>query len=246
MPVYGELKNTHTMMAMTTETLKKSVNISQSNELTEAAYYLPLQAKRVLWLCLMQCYPLKDEPDTVSPVFTVTVADYQKFFKVGVDTASTDVKKGVTALADSSVEFYPKEGEFEEVKRPWLAEAGLKKGRGKWQVEFNYKVMPYLMGLTSQFTTYSLYDCGKINSARVIRLYESLCQYRSSGVWVTTQDWLSERFMLPESQRSNFAEMKRTFINPALKKINANTPLKAAMTQNDDGRLVFTIVDARN
>ncbi|EAX7089529.1 replication initiation protein [Salmonella enterica] len=52
--------------------------------------------------------------------------------------------------------------------------------------------------------------------------------------------------MLPESQRSNFAEMKRTFINPALKKINANTPLKAAMTQNDDGRLVFTIVDAKN
>lgn len=52
--------------------------------------------------------------------------------------------------------------------------------------------------------------------------------------------------MLPESQRSNFAEMKRTFINPVLKKINANTPLKAAMKQNDDGRLVFTIVDAKN
>lgn len=234
------------VIVMMTAPLKKQVNISQSNELTEAAYYLPLQAKRVLWLCLMQCYPMKDDPDSVSPVFTVTVADYQKFFKVSVDTASTDVKKGVTALADSSVVFYPKDGEFEEVKRPWLAEAGLKKGRGKWQIEFNYKVMPYLMGLTSQFTTYSLYDCGKINSVRVIRLYESLCQYRSSGVWITTQEWLSERFMLPESQRSNFAEMKRTFINPALKKINANTPLKAAMTQNDDGRLVFTIVDAKN
>lgn len=136
-------------------------------------------------------------------------------------------------MADSSVVFYPKEGEFEEVKRPWLAEAGLKKGRGKWQTELNYKVMPYLMGLTSQFTTYSLYDCGIINSVRVIRLYESLCQYRSSGIWITTQDWLSERFMLTESQRSNFAEMKRTFINSALKKINANAPLKAAMTQND-------------
>lgn len=82
--------------------------------------------------------------------------------------------------------------------------------------------MPYLMGLTSQFTTYSLYDCVKINSIRSIRLYESLCQHRSSGVWIATQDWLSERFVLPESQRSNFAEMKRTFINPALKKINAH------------------------
>ncbi|HFV6419699.1 TPA: replication initiation protein, partial [Escherichia coli] len=65
----GELKTTHTIMTMTISTAKKSVNISQSNELTEAAYYLPLQAKRVLWLCLIQCYPLKDDPDSVSPVF---------------------------------------------------------------------------------------------------------------------------------------------------------------------------------
>ncbi|EPX2831296.1 RepB family plasmid replication initiator protein [Klebsiella pneumoniae] len=58
--------------------------------------------------------------------------------------------------------------------------------------------------------------------------------------------WFCEHNIYSESQRSNFAEMKRTFINPALKKINANTSLKAAMTQNDDGRLVFTIVDAKS
>lgn len=28
--------------------------------------------------------------------------------------------------------------------------------------------------------------------------------------------------------------------------VNANTPLKAAMTQHEDGRLFFTIVDAKN
>jgi hypothetical protein len=109
---------------MTTETLKKPVNISQSNELTEAAYYLPLQAKRVLWLCLMQCYPMKDDPDSVSPIFTVTVADYQKYFKVSVDTASTDVKKGVTALADSSVVFYPKEGSLKRSNVPGSLKLG--------------------------------------------------------------------------------------------------------------------------
>ncbi len=127
---------------MTISTAKKSVNISQSNELTEAAYYLPLQAKRVLWLCLIQCYPLKDDPDSVSPVFTVLVADYQKYFKVSVDTASSDVKKGVTALAESSVVFYPKDGEFDEIKRPWLAEAGLKKGAENGKLNLITKSCP--------------------------------------------------------------------------------------------------------
>lgn len=229
---------------MTTLTpVKKVLNISQSNELTEAAYHLPLQAKRVLWLCLIQCYYNKDEPDEVQPTFSVTVADYQRIFKVGVDTASADMRKGVDSLAESAVRFFPKEGEFEERKLPWLAEAGLKRGRGKWQVEFNYKVMPYLLGLTNQFTTYSLADCGKLRSVKVIRLYESLCQFRQSGIWITTQEWLSDRFMLPASQRTNVAELKRTFLTPALKNINENTPLKASMRQGEDGRLIFTIVD---
>lgn len=70
---------------------------------------------------------LKDAPDSVSPVFTVLVADYQKYFKVSVDTASADVKKCVTALTESSVVFYPKDGEFDEIKRLWLAEVRLKK-----------------------------------------------------------------------------------------------------------------------
>lgn len=57
--------------------------IAQSNELTEAAYYLSLQAKRVLWLCLMETYRQEDHPGT----FTVRVADYQRLFKVSQATA---------------------------------------------------------------------------------------------------------------------------------------------------------------
>lgn len=179
-----------------TKTFKKRASIKQSNELTEAAYYLPLQAKRVLWLCLMQAYfnDSQEDDSDVLPLFKISVSDYVKYFNVATSVASRDVKAGVNALGESTVTFYPKEGEFEEVKRPWLAEAGMKRGRGSWQIEFNYKVMPFLVGLTSQFTTYSLYDCGQLNSVRVIRLYESLCQFRSTGVWITTHDWLCMAF----------------------------------------------------
>lgn len=61
-------------------------------------------------------------------------------------------------------------------------------------------------------------------------------------IWITTADWLAERYQLPQSQRDNFAEMKRTFIKPALEKISKETPLMATMSESGDGKLIFTIV----
>jgi len=234
------------MSAISLKSYKKKVSIKQSNELTEAAYYLPLQAKRVLWLCLMQAYfseATDDFENDVLPLFTVSVSDYVKYFNVATAVASRDVKAGVKALGESTVTFYPRDGEFEQVTRPWLSEAGMKRGRGSWQIEFNYKVMPFLVGLSSQFTTYSLYDCGQLNSVKVIRLYESLCQFRSSGTWITDHEWLCERFMLADSQKSNKAEMKRTFLEPAIKKINEKTPLKVSYKTLEDGRFLFNVID---
>lgn len=157
--------------------------------------------------------------------------------------ASRDVKSGVKPLGESTVTFYPKDGEFEQVTRPWLSEASMKRGRGSWQIEFNYKVMLFLVGLSSQFTTYSLYDCGQLNSVKVIRLYESLCQFRSSGTWITDHKWLCEQFMLAESQKTNKAEMKRTFLEPAIKKTNEKTPLKVSYKTLDDGRFLLRVLD---
>lgn len=234
------------MSTVSLKSFKKKVSIKQSNELTEAAYYLPLQAKRVLWLCLMQAYfseASEDLESDVLPLFSVSVSDYVKYFNVATAVASRDVKAGVKALGESTVTFYPRDGEFEQVTRPWLSEAGMKRGRGSWQIEFNYKVMPFLVGLSSQFTTYSLYDCGQLNSVKVIRLYESLCQFRSTGTWITDHEWLCERFMLADSQRSNKAEMKRTFLEPAIKKINEKTPLRVSYRIQDDGRLLFSVMD---
>lgn len=79
------------------------------------------------------CRPIlttaEDDSD-VLPLFKISVSDYVKYFNVATSVASRDVKAGVNALGESTVTFYPKEGEFEEVKRPWLAEAGMKRGRG--------------------------------------------------------------------------------------------------------------------
>jgi plasmid replication initiation protein len=219
--------------------------ISQSNELTEAAYYLGLKAKRVLWICLSQI----GKKDNHDGVFTVLVSDYQSLFEVGISTATNDVRDGLKELGRSTVIFHPKEGEYSELERPWLSEIATKSGRGKYRVEFNYKLVPYIVGLTQQFTTFNLQDCGRLNSVKTIRLYESLCQYRSSGVWAVSVDWLTTRYQLPISQRDNFAELKRSFLEPSIKRINKETPLSVSYIENTKNNkvasIVFNIVDEK-
>ncbi|EPT1451949.1 replication initiation protein [Escherichia coli] len=228
---------------MTTPAKKKNVSqISQSNELTEAAYFLPLQAKRVLWLCLVECYKQGKSLKEFGNEFTVLVSDYQQTFEVSQVNASADVKRGIEDLLGKYVKFHDPNGEYAEVYRPWLGEAGCRIGRGKWRLVFNPLITPFMSGLSQQFTTYSLYDARKLNSSRTIRLYENLCQFRSSGIWITTHEQIAERYELPDSQRLHFSEMKRTFLDPAIKKINAHTALKASYEVLEDGRLVFTIV----
>ena len=59
------------------------------------------------------------------------------------------------------------------------------------EIEFNHKLLRYIYGLTNQFTTYcSAIGQGSLRNPRTIRLYESLAQFKSSGLWVTTHAWL--------------------------------------------------------
>lgn len=220
--------------------------IVQSNEITEACYHLSVKAKRVIWICLSQIR--RNEEHNGS--FQVKVSDYQRLFKVSGPTASQDVKDALSEISKSTVKFYPKDGDEEEIERPWLSETALKRGRGSFRVEFNSKIMPYVQGLTERFTSFYLAECGKINNSRTMRLYESFCQFRSSGIWVVSPGWLADRYQLPKSQKENFAEMKRSFLEPSIERINKETPLKVhfSVSQDPSGKvekIVFNILDSK-
>lgn len=248
MLLWGKIKHPYSTMQALTKTKKQNL-ITQSNEISEAAYYLSLKAKRVLWMCFSQ---LKNNEDVIESRFTdgqfnVYVNDYQTLFNVSTPTASADVKAGLSEISTSSVKFYPKDGEYEEHEYPWLIEKAARRGRGSYRVDFNPRLVPYIIGLTQQFTKFYLHECGTIKNSRTIRLYENLCQFRSSGVWISSPQWIADRYQLPESQRDNFAEMKRSFIEPSLKRINKETPLNVAYTTKLKGgkvdQIMFTIVD---
>jgi plasmid replication initiation protein len=162
-------------------------------------------------------------------------------------SASRDLKAAMAELLKNSVTFFPKDGEYEEISYPWLDRQSVKRGRGEYVVEFNRNLVPYITGLSEKFTQFYLHHCGKLNNARTIRLYESLCQWAQAGVWKVDVGWLVSRYELPKSQAENFAEMRRKFIDPAIKRINENTPLKVDFKTSKGGShktqtLVFNII----
>ncbi|WP_425323319.1 replication initiation protein [Escherichia coli] len=82
----------------------------------------------------------------------------------------------------------------------------------------------------------AVFEIPTIQPAKVLPNSNLLC------LWVTTHAWLNDRFVLPESQQKNLAELKRSFLDPALKQINEKTPLLAKYSIDDSGNsLVLTI-----
>ncbi len=249
----GVISNTHSDDMKTLTSGNKKNLITQSNEISEAAYYLPLKAKRVLWMCFSQLKSNESkEAEFTSCEFNIYVADYQMLFSVSLEAASRDVKSGLEYISKSTVKFFLKDGEYEEVERPWLIEKAARRGRGSYRVDFNPRLINYIVGLSEKFTMFYLHECGKINNSRTIRLYENLCQWRNTGIWVVSPEWLAERYLLPISQKENFAEMKRSFLDPAMKRINKETPLQvsyttACKTSSTKSKkvetLIFNIVD---
>lgn len=235
-------------IAMTEIKTKKDNNqlIVQSNEVTEAAYHLSIKAKRVLWLCLAQAY---QSDSAKEGTFFISVHDYQHYFEVGKVTASKDVKLGVDELLRNYVTFYPTTGDYEEISRPWLLEQARKVERGIFKLEFNPRLVPYVTGLSEKFTQFYLQHCGKLNNSRTIRLYESLCQWRNTGVWRVDVAWLIERYDLPATQATNYAELKRKFLVPAVARINDKTPINVTFKEitgvgNKVTAILFNMTDS--
>ncbi|WP_250698010.1 RepB family plasmid replication initiator protein [Escherichia coli] len=69
---------------------------------------------------------------------------------------------------------------------------------------------------------------------------------KTKGCLIANFATVPDRFLLPESQQKNLAELKRSFLDPALKQINEKTPLLAKYSIDDSGKFLFSIIDKQN
>lgn len=218
--------------------------VMQANEITQAAYSLSLPAKRILSMCLHQVGGKADHDG----VFTISVADYARFFPSDKTRVSKDVRKGVQAFQAGLITFRLKDDPegWESESIPWLQKVAMKKENtpaGVYRLQLHPDLLPLIRGVKERFTKYALDDLGAFSSANQQRLYECFCQFRKSGIWITSRDKIAA--MLPdlsEGTKRNGAEMKRSLILPAIERVNSADVDLFVSFQDNSGDYVFNIL----
>ncbi|MBV2124852.1 MAG: replication initiation protein [Candidatus Thiodiazotropha sp. (ex Ctena orbiculata)] len=194
--------------------------------LIEAHYKLTFVELRVVLLGVAQLNPREPVPDEIE----LTAAEYAEAYETPHKQAYQAFKNAAEGLPDRTLEVFDKAGTGKRISwlKPNTTAAELcPKGDGAFYLCFSDEVKAYLAGLSRCFTVYELEKIAPLKSYYSMRLYEQLCQWRSTGKLVVTLEDFRGRLGL-EGKHEQFKYLKRDVINLAIEELHEKSGLAIA------------------
>ncbi|AFU17288.1 Initiator RepB protein (plasmid) [Bacillus thuringiensis MC28] len=213
--------------------IKENNIVSKSNTLIEANSRLNLVEQKML-LCLAS----NIEPnDRDFKTYTFPIKQFHDLLGLNGSTKYTELSKITKELLSKVIEI--RAGE-ELIQVSWLSSAIYNRNKGTIDMRFDPLLKPFLLELSSKFTSYRLANVVKLKSTYAIRIYELLKQYED----------LKERTISLENLRyyldamdvyPNYANFKQRVLKPSQKELNQKTDISFEFEEIKLGRKVQKI-----
>ncbi|MBY0018452.1 replication initiation protein [Bacillus cereus] len=213
--------------------IKENNIVSKSNTLIEANSRLNLVEQKML-LCLAS----NIEPsDRDFKTYTFPIKQFHDLLGLSGSTKYTELSKITKELISKVIEI--RIGE-ELIQVSWLSSAIYNKNKGTIDLRFDPLLKPFLLELSSKFTSYRLANVVKLKSTYAIRIYELLKQY----------EHIKERTISLENLRyyldaidvyPNYANFKQRVLKPSQKELNQKTDISFEFEEIKLGRKVQKI-----
>ncbi len=221
------------------EKLEISINrdykVVKSNEIIQKAKYdLGLMEQKTFCYAVSKIKPT-DEPNKE---YTFTINEYCDVCGINRNDGRTieNVKDALQKLRDKSFYLLDENGDY--VLIGWLSKVRVSPKSGKIKVKFDEDMQKYLIGLSTEYTQYSLLCVLPMRSAYSIRLYELLKSYTGIHTKDFDIDDLKARLCAPYT---NFFDMRRKVLDVAIKEINLYTDIEATWEPVTKGRKVVKV-----
>jgi len=174
--------------------------VTKSNSLITASYKMTLNEIRLIYAVLVNVDQLK--PLDPNAYYTVSAAQWEKYFGVTKDICYTEMKSAVSKLYTRNVIINQSlDGEESEETRIIQAKK-ISKGTGTVGIMFANKICKYLSDLRTHFTSLIIDDVSKLQSSYHIRIYELLMaeKYKGNKIYFSL-DTLISLLQPPESMK---------------------------------------------
>jgi plasmid replication initiation protein len=216
--------------------------VVQSNALIEAHYkqeYSVQEQRTILWLIsevhkedyLTKNYERK--------LIRITAKDYADLMGICVDNVYRDAEKIADDLGSKRFTIRTSAG---WINFGWISSMEYKKGKGIIEAEISEKILPYIIDLKKQFTSFRLENVLYLKSSHAIKLYQLLSQYKKIGMReIRISDLKSILGIENLTTYKLYGNIKSKIFEISKREINSKTDLVISYTEIKKGRKVEAV-----
>jgi plasmid replication initiation protein len=172
----------------------KEIILAQANALTQARYNFTVVEKRAVYYIIKEIRrQFINTKNGQKDLFNDLII-YLKTSKLqSSDTVLRDVYTSLKSLRNKSILI---ENDKLILEVGYINYFEHKKGESSLEVQVSHKILPYLVELAEQFTTYNLTVAITLKTKYCQRFYEYCSQFKNTGFFYITIEQLREKLMV--------------------------------------------------